>query len=309
MATGAQARVLVASNRGPVSFAEAADGTLTLRRGAGGLVSGLQAVSRDGTTLWVCAALSDADRVAARQAPDGRLDLAGHDTGGGAVRMLGIDRTTFHRAYNSVANSTLWFVNHLLFDLPNTPSFDAGFRREWAAYTAYDDAFAEALAQEAAPGASVVVQDYHLTLTPRQLRERRPDLRIGHFSHTPWAPPEYFSLLPGDVARGVLLGVLGADHVGFLSPRWAAAFVDCCQELLGADVDRAAGLVRQGGRCTRVAVHPLGVDSVGCWVPTPGRKPSSSGWKTGKPMRPDGYRLESGIFTDPPASRRRLLSL
>ena len=50
------------------------------------------------------------------------------------------------------------------------------------------------------------MQDYHLALTPRQLRERRPDLRIGHFSHTPWAPPEYFCLLPDAIAREVLLG-------------------------------------------------------------------------------------------------------
>ena len=32
--------VLIASNRGPVSFAIAEDGSLTMARGAGGLVSG-----------------------------------------------------------------------------------------------------------------------------------------------------------------------------------------------------------------------------------------------------------------------------
>ena len=47
----------------------------------------------------------------------------------------------------------------------------------------------------------MLVQDYHLTLVPALLRELRPDLRIGHFSHTPWAPPDYFRLLPDDVAR------------------------------------------------------------------------------------------------------------
>ncbi|MDQ6650407.1 MAG: trehalose-6-phosphate synthase [Actinomycetota bacterium] len=260
MTRSAAASVLVASNRGPVSFAEDGEGSLTMRRGSGGLVSGLQGVARAGDTLWVCAALSDADRLATRASPGGRLDLDGYETGG-AVRMLDIDRTTFQRAYNGVANSTLWFVHHLLFDLANTPSFDAGFRREWAAYAAYDDTFAEALAEDAAPGASVVVQDYHLTLTPRQLRHRRPDLRIGHFSHTPWAPPEYFALLPDDVAGDVLRGVLGADCAGFLSARWARAFVDCCEALLGADVDREAGTVRLEGRCTRVGVHPLGIDA------------------------------------------------
>src|SRR5262249_34699029 len=103
-------QVIVASNRGPVSFALSDDGALSMRRGGGGLVSGLAAVaggqgerSSGGTgdagtarapqVIWVCAALSEADREAARGAPSGRLDLAGHDTG--AVRMLDIPAGTF----------------------------------------------------------------------------------------------------------------------------------------------------------------------------------------------------------------------
>ena len=50
------------------------DGTLEPSRGGGGLVSGLSGLGSD-DVLWVCAALSDGDRAAARQAPDGRLDL------------------------------------------------------------------------------------------------------------------------------------------------------------------------------------------------------------------------------------------
>ncbi|MEV7600118.1 trehalose-6-phosphate synthase [Kitasatospora sp. NPDC089797] len=258
-ATGT-APVLVASNRGPVSFSTADDGTLTLRRGGGGLVSGLSAID-DPDAVWVCAALNDADRRAAREAPAGRLDRAGHDVGGQAVRMLDIDPETFARAYNGVANSTLWFVHHLLYATPTAPSFDAGFRTEWAAYQAYNTAFADALAAEAAPGAAVLVQDYHLSLTPALLRAARPDLRIGHFSHTPWAPPEYYRLLPDDVARAVLTGILGADRAGFLTERWARAFAACCADLLGATVDHEALTVTHDGRTTRLGVHALGADA------------------------------------------------
>ncbi|GAA2743029.1 trehalose-6-phosphate synthase [Kitasatospora cinereorecta] len=254
------APILVASNRGPVSFTSEDDGTLTLRRGGGGLVSGLSAIE-DPNAVWVCAALSEADRTAARQAPDGRLDLAGHDVGGQAVRMLDIDPGTFARAYNGVANSTLWFVHHLLYDTPTSPVFDERFRREWESYGAYNTAFTEALAAEAAPGAAVLVQDYHLSLVPGRLRELRPDLRIGHFSHTPWAPPEYYRLLPDDVAAEVLTGILGADRAGFLTRRWALAFADCCEALLGAEVDRAALTVTYRGRTTALGVHGLGADA------------------------------------------------
>ena len=117
MAPSGSAPLLVASNRGPLSFTEQDDGTLQVSRGGGGLVSGLSGLGSD-DVVWVCAALTDGDRQAARAVPDGRLDRDGHDTGGMAVRMLDIDPATFHRAYNAIANSTLWFVHHLLYAIP-----------------------------------------------------------------------------------------------------------------------------------------------------------------------------------------------
>ena len=249
MVTASPASILLASNRGPVSFTIEDDGTLTSRRGGGGLVSGLSAIGDEIDSVWVCAALSEADRAATRQGLDDP-----------SVRMLDIDPGTFARAYNGIANSTLWFVHHLIYNTPTTPVFGSSFRREWASYEAYNTAFAEALAENAAPDATVLVQDYHLSLTPRLLRELRPDLRIGHFSHTPWAPPDYYRLLPDDVARDVLAGILGADHAGFLTRRWAGAFADCCEAVLGADVDRDALTVTYKGRTTRLGVHALGAD-------------------------------------------------
>jgi trehalose 6-phosphate synthase len=250
----ADTQVLVASNRGPVSFSLADDGALSMRRGGGGLVSALAGLTGD--ILWVCATLSDADRTAARRVPDGRLDVPGL----GAIRMLDIPAGTFHRAYNAVANSTLWFVHHMLYDTPNKPHFDARSRRDWQSYEAYNEAFAGALAQDASYGAKVAVQDYHLALVPKLLRERRPDVKITHFSHTPWSPPEYYRLLPDDIGRQVLEGILGADHAGFQTERWAEAFLDCCETVLRASVDRGARTVSHQGHVTRVGVHGLGVD-------------------------------------------------
>jgi len=256
--------LIVASNRGPLSYSHADDGSLTARRGGGGMVSGLTSAlapaMADGGALWLCAALSDADREAAR----GSAVNAGAAPGEVPVRMLDIPADVFRRAYNGIANSVLWFVHHLLFDLPNQPEFGAPFRADWDAYARYNEAFAAALAQECAPGTRVLIQDYHLALAPRLLRDRSPDARIAHFEHTPWAPPEYYQLLPDDVAVAILDGMLGADQVGFLAERWAAAFLDCCEAVLGAQVtrrDSGEGQVSYRGRVTEVAVHPLGVDA------------------------------------------------
>jgi trehalose 6-phosphate synthase len=257
-------QVLVASNRGPVSHTLGEGGELTVKRGGGGLVSGLSAVRGD--AVWVCAALGDGDREAVRRT-GGALDPA--DTGGQQVRMLDIAPDVFSDAYNGIANSVLWFVHHMLYQTPLEPVFGADFERQWRSYEAYSAAFADALAEEAAEGAAVLVQDYHLTLVPAMLRERRPDLRIGHFSHTPWAPPDYFRMLPDDpdggVAAEVLRGILGADRAAFLTQRWANAFTDCCVKLLGAEVAVTEGgdemVVTHEGRETRIGVHGLGADA------------------------------------------------
>jgi trehalose 6-phosphate synthase len=275
--------VLVASNRGPISFSLAEDGTLSAKRGGGGVVSGLtsalEAIAADGGVLWIAAALSDADREAARQGA-----RADGGPGDAPVRMLDIPPAMLDAAYNRVANSVLWFLHHLLFATPSQPRFDAAFRRDWGSYVAYNEAFGGALADEAGQGTRVLVQDYHLALVPRMLRERRPDARIAHFQHTPWAPPEYFRMLPDDVAARLLDGMLGADHAGFLAESWAGGFLDCCETVPGARVSRVAdgarsadspggagspggiaggkvvGQVAYRGHVTEVAVHPLGVD-------------------------------------------------
>jgi trehalose 6-phosphate synthase len=290
-----------------VSFSRGDDGRLSARRGGGGVVTGLSTVASQEDVLWVCAALSDADRAAAKLAPGGLLGMEGESDS--AVRMLDIPQPTFNRAYNTVANSVLWFVHHMLYDTPNRPHFGLAFRRDWQAYRDYNAAFAKALAK-AADGAGgdqvrAVIQDYHLTLVPRLLAElsaapreagtgrhaadrgphrpgtpqtpdprwtgppreggpgggRRPGLRIAHFSHTPWAPVDYFRLLPDAIAMEVLDGILGADHAGFLCQRWADAFVDCCEQVLGARVDGDRDLVTHRGHVTSVGVHPLGVDA------------------------------------------------
>ncbi|WP_030317975.1 alpha,alpha-trehalose-phosphate synthase (UDP-forming) [Streptomyces sp. NRRL B-3229] len=238
MAPSHNAQVLVASNRGPVSYELQENGELTAKRGGGGLVSGLSAIGPDAGALWVCSALSDGDREAVAQG-------VGED----GVRMLAIPADVHADAYNGVANSVLWFVHHLLYQTPLEPVFDAEFRRQWASYETYNRAFAEALAEEAAEGAAVLVQDYHLCLVPGMLRELRPDLRISHFSHTPWAPVDYFRMLPDDIAAQLLRGMLGADRLGFLTRRWADAFTACATECAGGLGD------------TQVGVHGLGADA------------------------------------------------
>jgi trehalose 6-phosphate synthase len=245
--------LLVASNRGPLTIVATEDHDDDVRRGSGGLVSGMQAaLSATRDAVWVCAAMNDRERALASSASDGRiseLPLVAKALGGDFdVRMLPIDAQTFRNAYNGIANSTLWFVLHRLYALPTEPVFDALWRRQWTSYKRFNQAFANALADDAAPNATVMVQDYHLFLVPKMLRDLRPDVKIGHFTHTSWVTAEHFMTLPDDVARAVVEGMLGADVLGFHTERWAQLFRETAEAVGGVAPDT-------------VDVFPLGTDA------------------------------------------------
>lgn len=214
--------LVIASNRGPVSFRLDPDGGApTARRGAGGLVSGLGPLVRGTPTLWIAAAMTDGDRAVARQ---GVVEAEGF-----RVRLLDHDARTWERHYDRVCNEALWFVHHGLFDPVHAPAWPTGWIDEaWAAHREVNASFAAAIVADAPARAVVLVQDYHLCLVAPTVRRERPDLQLVHFSHTPFAPPAWAVQLPA-AARAELLAGLAAHHAcGFHSPRWQADFEATC---------------------------------------------------------------------------------
>ncbi|CAA9257069.1 MAG: Alpha,alpha-trehalose-phosphate synthase [UDP-forming] [uncultured Acidimicrobiales bacterium] len=218
--------LVVVSNRGPLSFARDASGELTMRRAAGGLVSALgPGVAGRGAT-WIAAAITDDDREAAARG------LVGAE--GFAVQLLDIDAASYGMYYDVVANSTLWFLHHHMFDSPRRPRIDRRWREAWGAYRRVNERFATLVADTAPQGATVLVQDYHLPLLGDRLRTSRPDLATVHFNHTPFCEPDVLRMLPDGVGEELLVGLAGHRACGFHSPRWADAFIACCEERLGA---------------------------------------------------------------------------
>jgi trehalose 6-phosphate synthase len=253
-------RILVASNRGPVSFVQE-DGELIPKRGAGGLVTGLIHVIQETGGLWVAAAMGEGDRQRVREASGGSFQAVVDDAKYN-VRLLEFDPQTYEYAYNTVSNRLLWFLHHYLWDLPRSPGLGADTGAAWDAYRAYNRTFAGALAEEAAGGPSaVMVQDYHLSLVPAELRALKADARIAYFHHIPFANPDYLRLLPKPMREEILRGLLGADLVGFQTKRWADSFLACCRLLEGAEVPLRRRWVRWEGRVVKVGVYPISIDA------------------------------------------------
>jgi len=216
----ARSDLVIVSNRGPLSFTRDDAGQLTPTRGGGGLVSSVGPLVQGTGATWVAAAISDDDREAMKAA-GGVVEAEGY-----RLRALDIPPAQYRQFYDVVSNSTLWFLHHGLDDLPRRPLYDRRWREAWDGYRAVNALFADAAADEAPDGAVVLVQDYHLSLVPAMLRERRPDVRSIHFHHTPFATPTLIRALP--TAEELLHGLAAADACGFHAERWRADFEACC---------------------------------------------------------------------------------
>jgi trehalose 6-phosphate synthase len=237
--TPAHSFVVVAS-RLPVDRVDDPDGETGWRPSPGGLVTALEPIMREAAGVWIGWS-GDAGPAPGAFEANG-LQLVG----------VGLSETEVRRYYEGFSNATLWPLYH---DVIAPPQFH---RSWWEAYVAVNRRFAQAAAEQAAPGATVWVHDYQLQLVPRMLREQRGDLRIGFFNHIPFPAYEIFAQLPW--RRQVVEGLLGADLLGFQRRADAANFLSACR--------RAAGLTTKGPivrvdgtRDVQAAAFPISIDS------------------------------------------------
>src|SRR5215218_4565382 len=120
-------RFVIVSNRGPVTFSRSESGERGYSRGAGGLVTALNAVSRRRSeAVWIASAQSEEDARVARESFDEPYEVEGLK-----VVLVEHDEEAYDLMYNYLANPLLWFVQHSLYDLPYTPELGDDTKRAW----------------------------------------------------------------------------------------------------------------------------------------------------------------------------------
>ena len=247
-------RLVLVSNRLPITLGE--DGSL--RMSGGGLATGLLGPHERSRGLWLgWLGAQPADELppAAESAAAAAAAAAKLAEALAARRLVSIPLsvTEVTDFYEGFSNGVLWPLFHYLIDrLPFEKC-----ERWWAEYVRVNQKFANAVAERYEPGDLVWVHDYQLMLVPAMLRARVPGARIGFFLHIPFPSVEVVRLLPW--AGQLLMGVLGADVVGFHTLSYVRQFINALILVNGMwpQLDH----VVVNGRTVALGAFPMGVDA------------------------------------------------
>ncbi len=229
-------RLVIASNRGPVTYQKDEKGELVAQRGSGGVVTALSSLTHITPLTWVAAALSETDReIAGMEAAE--LPAAAQPEDNLRLRFVNIDEDSFDKYLNVISNPLLWFVQHemndlLLEDRDSENDMWAAWRE---GYVRANREFARVVNQEIERADSAlyaIFHDYQLYLAPGVLRQGHPNLTMMHFTHIPWPSPETWHNLPETWVRSICEALLSCDIVGFQTISAVRAFADTCQEYM-----------------------------------------------------------------------------
>ncbi|MGC9334222.1 MAG: alpha,alpha-trehalose-phosphate synthase (UDP-forming) [Anaerolineae bacterium] len=255
--------LIIAANRGPVTFARDEDGNLTTQRGGGGLVtalSGLCPHTEDMT--WIACARTDADVDWGH----GSVEL--EDGSHIQAAFLSPDEKAYEAYYNIIANPLLWFLQHSMWDVPRAPVIDQFTWQAWEeGYKAVNRLFAEAIARQVRAvdrPTLVMLQDYHLYLVARQLRSllrRKYRATTLHFIHIPWPGAEYWRILPPGMRQAILDSLCAVDVLGFQTKEDGLNFLRTCESLLPqAAVNYGRRRIWYRNHATHIRDFPISID-------------------------------------------------
>jgi trehalose 6-phosphate synthase len=255
--------VIIASNRGPVTFRKGQDGETTFQRGSGGLVTALTGLIQHINVTWISCGISEEDY----EWGEGQIPLTDHED---TIYMKFIypNEDAYEGYYNVIANPLLWFLQHSMWNVPYAPVINRYTWKAWDdGYVAVNSLFAQAIIEqlETTPKpVLVMLQDYHLYLVARFLRARIPARNrpiILHFIHIPWPGPEYWGVIPPTMRQAILEGLCAVDILGFQTHDDALNFIRTCETYLPrATTNYKRGRVWYRNHATHVRDFPISID-------------------------------------------------
>ncbi|MCK4359989.1 MAG: bifunctional alpha,alpha-trehalose-phosphate synthase (UDP-forming)/trehalose-phosphatase [Candidatus Cloacimonetes bacterium] len=238
-------RLLIVSNRLPITI-EKRKGNLHFRPSVGGLATGLGSFYKSYDSVWLGWCGISADKVDRNEKENIKTKLM-RDFASYPIFLSKRDIEMYYRGF---CNETIWplfhcFTQYAVYD-----------KSLWGSYGFVSRLFCDAVLKIANPDDIIWIQDYHLMLLPKLIRERMPDATIGFFLHIPFPPFEIFHLLPW--RKEILESLLYADLIGFHTYDYVYHFLDSIHRILG--YEHTIGQITTENRVVKVDSFPMGID-------------------------------------------------
>lgn len=169
------------------------------------------------------------------------------------LKRIFIKKKELDGFYYGFANQTLWPLCHAVFVKPKFS------QQWWDSYVAVNDKYAKAILEELdSEDAFVWINDYHLALLPKMLKDKNPSLTIGTFWHIPWPTYEIFRICPW--RKQLLEGLMGSDFIGFHRGYHVDNFVQSARRELEVIVDSEPRSIQYKEHYTKLSNIPAGID-------------------------------------------------
>ncbi len=238
------AKTIIISNRLPVQL-QIDNGSIIGIPSVGGLATGMKSVHSGGKSLWIgWSGLTDEEIPEELETAIDK-ELAKHGSSKVALTSEEVDGF-----YYGFSNRTIWPLFHYFLEYAE---FELA---SWEIYRSVNQKFADAVIEAADEDDTIWVHDYQLMLVPQMVREKRPSISIGFFLHIPFPSYEIFRTLPW--RKEVLLGLLGADLIGFHTYDYERHFLSSVRRILGLEV--SFNDIFHDDRVVKVDSFPMGID-------------------------------------------------
>ena len=246
--------VIVVSNREPYIHMKRGSG-IEVWRPASGLVTAMEPIMRACSGSWIAHGSGTADREVVDK--HDRIGVPPPpDESAYQLRRVWLTPEEESGYYYGFANEGIWPLCHIAHVRPIFRTSD------WDQYVKVNRKFAKTVVQESKSADPIVlVQDYHLALLPRMIREALPAATVISFWHIPWPNPEAFAICPW--REELLAGLLGSTILGFHTQFHVNNFVDTVDRFVEARVDRETFSVTYQGKQTAVKRYPISIE----WPP------------------------------------------
>ncbi len=217
---------------------------------ASGLTVALDPVMQACGGTWVAHGSGDADREVVDN--DSKVAVPPENPRY-SLKRVWLSKEEEEGYYFGFSNEALWPLCHIVYTMPMFKESD------WNTYRKVNQSFAQSILDEVGDKkAFVFIQDYHLALLSREIKERNPNIITAQFWHIPWPNPEAFRICPWQ--EEVLKGLLGNDLLGFHIRYHCNNFMDTVERAIEARVDRESYEVICSGERTAIRPFPISVD-------------------------------------------------